>query len=61
MTDWKSRCNAFVGAYIEELQEAGFDDSQIIDRLTDVFFRDELEELGYGDFIRAYFEEDDND
>lgn len=57
MENWKTLCTSFVGAYIEEMQEAGFDDSQIIDKLTDTFTRRELEALGYGDFIRAYFDE----
>ena len=32
-----------------------FDDSQIIDALTDIFDKEELDELGYADFIKDYF------
>ena len=49
---------ALIDAYIELAQAHSYDDSQIIDALTDIFDREELEELGYAEFIRAYFEED---
>lgn len=49
---------ALIEAYIELAQRHSYNDSQIIDSLTDIFDRDELEELGYSEFIRAYFEED---
>lgn len=50
---------ALIEAYIELARDFSYDDTQIIDALTDIFDREELEELGYADFIRAYFEEDD--
>lgn len=50
---------ALIDAYIELAQENSYDDSQIIDSLTDIFDREELEELGYADFIQSYFDEDD--
>lgn len=49
---------ALIDAYIELAQAHSYDDSQIIDALTDIFDREELEELGYAEFIRAYFEEE---
>ena len=52
---------ALIEAYIELAQNHSYNDSQIIDALTDIFDRKELEDLGYGEFIRAYFEEEDDD
>lgn len=49
---------ALIEAYIELAQTHSYDDSQIIDALTDIFDREEFEELGYAEFIRSYFEED---
>jgi len=49
---------ALIEAYIELAQDNSYDDSKIIDALTDIFNREELEELGYAEFVRAYFEED---
>lgn len=49
---------ALIDAYIELAQANSYNDSEIIDDLTDIFDREELEELGYAEFIRAYFEED---
>ena len=49
---------ALIEAYIELAQTHSYNDSQIIDALTDIFDREELEELGYAEFIRSYFEED---
>ncbi len=49
---------ALLDAYIELAQEVGYSDSQIIDALMDIYDREELEQLGYADFIRSYFEED---
>lgn len=48
---------ALIDAYIELAQAHSYDDSQIIDALTDIFDRKELEELGYAEFIKNYFED----
>lgn len=57
----KSKVSALVGKYIENCQEAFDNDSDIIDGLTEIFTREELEDLGYGDFIKDYFDDEDED
>lgn len=52
--DFKAK--ALIDAYIELGQAEHYDDSQIIDALTDIFDRSELEDLGYGEFIKDYFD-----
>ncbi len=49
---------ALIDAYIELAQAHSYNDSQIIDALTDIFDRDELEMLGYAGFIQPYYEEE---
>ena len=44
-----------VREYIAICQQECYDDAQIIDVLAEIFTREELESLGYGDFIRNYF------
>lgn len=57
---WKSQKGcALLDAYIELAQRENYDDTQIIDALTDIFDRHELEELGFGNFVRNYFETND--
>ena len=48
-----------IGAYVETGEECGLDDSQIIDELTAIFTPEELEGYGFGDFIRAYFNDEE--
>lgn len=44
-----------VDAYIDKCQSVPpADDSQIIDKLMEIFTREELEEMGFGGFIKAY-------
>lgn len=50
------KAKALIDAYIELGQAEQYDDSQIIDALTDIFNRSELEDLGYGEFIKDYFD-----
>ena len=50
------KIRALIDAYIELARNDHYNDSQIIDALTDIFDREELEEYGYGDFIKAYFD-----
>lgn len=49
---------ALIDAYIELAQAHSYNDSQIIDALTDIFDRNELEMLGYAGFIQPYYEEE---
>lgn len=49
---------ALIDAYIELGQHEHYNDSQIIEALADIFSQSELEELGYGGFIKDYFTED---
>lgn len=46
-----------ISAYIELAQQNFYDDAQIIDDLSGIFTRKDLEELGYGDFIKDYFDD----
>ena len=46
-----------VSAYIELGQQSCLDDAEIIDVLASIFTRKELDELGYGDFIKDYFDD----
>lgn len=48
-----------IDEYISAMQATHHDDSQIIDILADIFDRSELEQLGYGDFVKDYFDEQD--
>lgn len=48
---------ALISSYIELGQNEGYDDSQIIDALTDIFDREELEWYGFGDFVKSYFDD----
>lgn len=52
---FSEKVKSLIDAYIELGQRTGFDDSQIIDALTDIFDKEELDELGYADFIKDYF------
>lgn len=54
-TNWKEKSKAMVREYIAVCQQECYDDAQIIDVLAEVFTREELESLGYGDFVRDYF------
>lgn len=54
---WKAKCAAVVSAYIDLCQHHFYNDSQIIDALTDVFDREELDGMGFGDFIKNYFDD----
>ena len=57
---WKSqKVSALINAYIELAQRENYDDAQIIDALTDIFYQHELEELGFENFVRNYFEDKD--
>lgn len=57
----KDKIIALIDAYIEIAQRENYDDSQIIDSLTDIFDRSELEEYGFRDFIKDYFDCNDED
>lgn len=46
-----------ISAYIEVCQGDFYDDAQIIDTLAGIFTREELETLGFGEFVRDYFED----
>ena len=56
-TNWKEKSKAMVREYIAICQQECYDDAQIIDVLAEIFTREELESLGYGDFIRNYFDD----
>ena len=56
-TNWKEKSKAMVREYIAVCQQECYDDAQIIDVLAEIFTREELESLGYGDFIRNYFDD----
>lgn len=49
--------SSLISAYIELAQQNFYDDAQIIDDLSGIFTRKDLEELGYGDFIKDYFDD----
>lgn len=49
-----------VDAYITLGQESMLNDSDIIDTLADIFSREELERLGFGNFVRDYFDDDED-
>ena len=51
------KVSSLISAYIELAQQNFYDDAQIIDDLTGIFTRKDLEELGYGDFIKDYFDD----
>lgn len=53
------KISALIDAYIELAQNHHYNDSQIIDSLTDIFDEEELKDLGYGDFIFNYFHDDE--
>lgn len=46
-----------ISSYIEVCQDDFYDDAQIIDTLAGIFTREELETLGFGEFVRDYFED----
>lgn len=47
------KASSLISAYIELAQQNFYDDAQIIDDLSGIFTRKDLEELGYGDFSRT--------
>lgn len=47
------KIKALIDAYVELAQESGHSYSQIVQSLTDIFDKDELKEMGYGDFFLA--------
>lgn len=49
---------ALINAYIELAQRHSYDDSQIIDALTDIFDEEELVDLGFGSFVEDYFHQE---
>ena len=49
------KISALIDAYIELAQEHHYDDSQIIDSLTDIFDEKELKDFGFGNFVYNYF------
>ena len=49
------KIRALIDAYIELAQHHEYTTPQITESLADIFPRSELEELGYGDFIRGYY------
>lgn len=51
------KASNLISAYIELAQQNFYDDAQIIDDLSGIFTRKDLEELGYGDFIKDYFDD----
>ena len=56
-TNWKEKSKAMIREYIAVCQQECYDDAQIIDVLVEIFTREELEPLGYGDFVRDYFDD----
>lgn len=59
-TKWKNKTKAMVSEYISVCQQECYNDAQIIDVLAEIFTREELESLGYGDFIRNYFDDSED-
>lgn len=51
------KISELIDAYIEMGQDACHDDAEIIDGLLDIFTPEELDELGFGDFIKDYMED----
>ncbi len=51
--------SALIDAYIELAQNHNYNDSQIIDSLTDIFDEKDLVELGFGDFVFNYFHDEE--
>lgn len=51
------KASSLISAYIELAQQNFYDDAQIIDDLSGIFTRKDLEELSYGDFIKDYFDD----
>ncbi|MCQ4991997.1 hypothetical protein NE539_01625 [Flavonifractor plautii] len=51
------KVRSLISAYIELAQQNFYDDVEIISDLTGIFTRKDLENLGYGDFIKDYFDE----
>lgn len=49
------KISALIDAYIELAHNHFYNDSQIIDALTDIFDEEELGRLGFSDFIECYF------
>lgn len=58
MNNWKNRCKALIDAYIDLALRDSHEKNQIIDALLDIFDREDLESLGYGDFIYSYFRDE---
>ena len=54
--DTVDKIKALIDAYIELAQNEYYNDSQIIDALSDIVDREELEMYGFGDFIKSFFD-----
>ena len=52
---------ALINAYIELARRDGYEDFAIIDALADIFDQKELEELGFSDFVKAYYDSSENE
>lgn len=51
------RVGRFVDQYITECQECHVDDRRTIETLLEFFSDDELEAMGFGDYIKEYMED----
>lgn len=58
MKNIKTKMGELISLFIDGCQSSYMDDAEIIDELLTVFTREDLEECGFGDFIKAYFDEE---
>ena len=52
---------ALINALEDATEDLGFSDSWVNEKLLDIFDPDELAELGYGDRVKAYIDENGAD
>ena len=58
MKNIKTKMEELIDLIIGGCQSSQWDDAEIIEDLLTVFTREDLEECGFGDFIKAYFDEE---
>ena len=58
MKNIKTKMEELIDLFIDGCQSSQWDDAEIIEDLLTIFTREDLEECGFGDFIKAYFDEE---
>lgn len=56
----KGKVKSLVDLFIGGCQSSQWDDAEIIEDLLTVLTREDLEDCGFGDFIKAYFDSEEN-